>query len=188
MVYELMRLLAIDPGPTKSAYIIFDTHDFSPKEWGKIDNPLMFYILDADGHTFLVLEKLAYQGRPAGRDTLDTALWSGRFLQVWNADGAVYMMPRSEVKKHLLGRATGTDTHIRQAIIDRYGGDQVAKGVRCKRCYGKGWRGRDHAPCDNCTKGWEVPKGPLRGVAADVWQALALAITYTDLYLHGSGQ
>ena len=57
---------------------------------------------------------------------------------------------------HLCGSAKAKDSNIRQAIIDRYGGDP-------KRCIG--------------TK--KAP-GPLYGISADQWAALALALTAAE--------
>ena len=59
---------------------------------------------------------------------------------------------RKAVKAHLCGSTRAKDANIRQALIDRFGGpDSIRKG------------------------------GPLYGVKADIWAALAVAVTWRDL-------
>jgi len=55
----------------------------------------------------------------------------------------------------LTDNTCANDASIRQALIDRFGGKDAAIG-------------RKASP------------GPLHGIAADVWSALALAVTHTD--------
>ena len=59
------------------------------------------------------------------------------------------------VKSHLCHSAKANDSNIRQALIDRWGGDQVAIG-------------RKKAP------------GPLYGFSGDMWAALAVAVTAAE--------
>jgi hypothetical protein len=88
---------------------------------------------------------------------------------------------RHDVKMHLCGRATANDSNIRAALIDLFGGESKAiGGVKCKTCKGKQWTGRNHDPCTQCEDGWKYPPGPLNGVAADVWSALAIAVCWTE--------
>lgn len=87
-----------------------------------------------------------------------------------------------QFKIHLCGRATAKDSHVRQALIDRWGGDLKAiGGKRCLTCKGKGWRGRGRPPCDACRgEGWEVRPGPLYGVSNHAWSALAAGVYYCE--------
>jgi hypothetical protein len=62
-----------------------------------------------------------------------------------------------EVKLHLCGQARAKDPNVRQALIDRFG------------------PGREKAI------GTKKQPGPLYGVSADVWSALAVAVTWSEL-------
>jgi hypothetical protein len=60
------------------------------------------------------------------------------------------------VKMHLCGNTRAKDGNIRQALLDRFG---PGKAIAC---------------------GTKKQPGPLYGVSKDVWQALALAVTWSD--------
>jgi hypothetical protein len=109
----------------------------------------------------MAIEMVASYGMPVGREVFDTCVWIGRFVQEWShADhkpepSIVRMIYRKEEKMHLCGSVKAKDSTIRAAIIDRYGGKERAIGKK-------------KAP------------GPLYGIHADVWQALAVAITCAE--------
>jgi hypothetical protein len=69
----------------------------------------------------------------------------------------VTLMVRRDVKMHICGQMKAKDSNIRAALIDRFGGKERAIG-------------RKASP------------GPLFGITADRWAALALAITWLDLH------
>lgn len=177
--------LFIDPGCNRSAWLIYDgarplQFDITPNE------ELLSMIVEArtcgDPHwssaEALVIEQVASMGMSVGAEVFETVFWSGRFCQAWR--GPWDRVKRMAVKMHLCGNSRAKDPNIRQALIDRFGGDSVAiGGARCKRCHGKGWTGRDHAPCV-CEGGYITPPGPLHCVTADCWAALAVAVTWTD--------
>jgi hypothetical protein len=141
-----------------------------------------------------VIEDIGNYGMAVGADTFATVKWMGRFDQVhfdrWK-EFATYI-PRPTIKTHLCGVASAKDANVRQALIDRYGGDEVAiGGKKCVVCSGKGWRGREHEPCgachcdlgalndsDNC--GYQTHPGPLKGMASHAWSALACGVTWID--------
>jgi hypothetical protein len=84
---------------------------------------------------------------------------------------------------HLCHQTKGVnDSVIRQRLIDKYGGkDKAIGGVRCPNCKGKGWSGSGRPVCDVCQgEKWKHPPGPLHGITADVWQALAVAVTFSE--------
>jgi len=59
------------------------------------------------------------------------------------------------VKNELAGTARAKDGQIRNVLIDRWGGKDVAIGNKKQ-------------------------PGPLFGVTADCWQVLAIAVTFSD--------
>lgn len=153
-----MKLLAIDPGTTKSAWVYM--------EWDRIidhaieDNAdVMRQIRNVGSFcgTHLVIEQIASFGMPVGKEVFETVFWSGRFAQLWeHCGGSWSRMPRKEVCMHICGSARAKDQNIRQALIDRYGGKETAIGKKRN-------------------------PGPLYGIKADEWQALGLAITFLEL-------
>jgi hypothetical protein len=151
-----MRLLAIDPGTEMSAWVLYDTDTRIPLEFGKAHNhtvrdSLAHPIVEFDA---VVIEMVASYGKPVGQEVFETCVWIGRFLEA--SPRLARRIMRKDVKMHLCGSVSKvTDAVIRQRIIDLYGGNAAAIG-------------RKASP------------GTLYGIAADVWQALALAITFAE--------
>ena len=151
-----MHLLAIDPGPTDSAYVLM--HDGQIQDHGKDDNQNVLQIAESFSGNF-VIEMIASYGRPVGAETFETCVWIGRFMQ---AKGETVRMFRRDVTKHLCGSSHKTnDPIVRQRLIDIYSGG----------------KGKDVAI------GKKARPGPLYGIKADVWQALALAVAYSEQHL-----
>lgn len=154
-------ILAIDPGPEQSAYVLYDNDTRTPVEHGKIDN---FTLLRKLGswHAFethhvheLAIEMIASYGMPVGREVFETCVVIGRILHAWEDDDCATRVYRSEVKTHLCGSVRAKDANVRQALLDAFGGKEKAVGSKKQ-------------------------PGPLYGVKADVWSALAVAITLAD--------
>jgi hypothetical protein len=123
----------------------------------------------------LCLEMIASYGMAVGRDTFQTCVWIGRFIQAWGGD--YRLVYRSTVKSIICASSKATDANIRQALIDRYGGDlKGVGGVKCQLCKGKGWTGREHTPCPV----WHHPPGPLYDFDSHKWSALAVAIAVQE--------
>ncbi len=125
---------------------------------GKDDN---FYILKLLKHlsgTSLVIEKIESYGMAVGKSTFETVFWSGRFAQAYGKK--FYRLPRRTVKLHICRSSKAKDSNIRQALIDRFEPDLEPR----KR-----------------------PKGILKDVSMDMWSALALAVTFHDLFQEKGG-
>jgi len=146
-------ILAIDPGTTQSAYVVYEQGrlvDFGIKE----NSELLTYLEDGIySHMCdkLYIEMVASYGMAVGKTVFETCVWIGRFIEKWNHDWEfVY---RKDVKMHLCGQTKAKDSNIRQAIMDLYGSERkIALGTKDK-------------------------PGPLHGVSKDVWAALGVAIT-----------
>lgn len=157
----LEHVLAVDPGHTHSAFVLYDTIDGRLLAHGKEENGwLLSHIKDAWGPreipvNVFVIEQVACMGMAVGAEVFETVFWSGRFWERadrWNLD--LHRVKRHEVKTHLCGNQRAKDPNIRQALIDRYGpGKDVAIGTKKN-------------------------PGPLYGVTKDVWSALAVAVTF----------
>lgn len=148
-----MRILGIDPGTRESAFVLFDgsrvvDHDF-------VANQALLARLksrDFGGEFLAVIEQIESFGMSVGAEVFETVFWSGRFAQ---AAGTFDRVTRKTVKLHLCQSPRAKDPNIRQALLDRFGGRDVAIG-------------RKGAP------------GPLHGMSSHRWAALAVAVTYWD--------
>jgi len=157
-------VLSIDPGTSESGYVVLSGHG-NPLDAGKIKNEDMLSfiydsnLIDTDSH--VVIEMIQSYGMPIGKTTMYTLVWIGRFYEAYvkRFDKHPNLMGRQAVKLHICHSNKATDTNIRAALIDRFGGSQrAAVGIRA-------------AP------------GPLYGFSGDKWAALALAITYRETNL-----
>jgi len=164
-----VKLLAIDPGSTQSAWVIFDGE--RPLAFGKCDNHDMVVrpvagidigewetVFWASEHfrdvEHVAIEALHPRGMPTAQEEMETQFWAGRIVERIGLPHT--KIKRSDEKMTLCGRCVEvTDANIRQAIIDRFGGKDAAIGKKVK-------------------------PGPLHGVKADVRQALAIAITWFE--------
>jgi hypothetical protein len=154
-------IMAIDPGPTHSAWLVSDAQD-EIRSFARWPNEELIGTLRGELHGGLsadvqvvVIEKVEGFGMAVGAEVFETVYWSGRFAEAVHPR-AVDRIGRRAVKLHLCGQARAKDPNIRQALIDRYGGSAAI--------------GRKATP------------GPLYGISGDVWSALAVAVTWTDLH------
>ena len=78
-----MLILAIDPGPTESAYVLIDAETCLPHEVGKVPNAeLLDYLAHLPMHTELAaIEMIASYGMPVGVEVFETCVWIGRYAQ-----------------------------------------------------------------------------------------------------------
>lgn len=178
-------ILAIDPGPTESAWVHYDRQARRVVDHSKVPNTECFPDRLGRGAAACVIEMVASYGMPVGRDVFETCVWIGRFLERWEEHRAapVERITRKEVVLCLCGTPRAKDANVRQALIDRFGGRETAiGGRRCPACHGKGWRGRGRPTCSVCEgSGWEHPPGPLHGITSDRWAALGVAVAWADL-------
>jgi hypothetical protein len=131
--------------------------------------------------TVLVIEDIGHYGLAVGRDVFQTVKWMGRFQQAFK--GETVYIPRGEVLINLCGKRQGAnDSTVRQALIDRFGGDALAiGGKKCQTCKGKGWRGAGRPVCEECNGDkYETLPGVLYGISGHAWSALAVGVTYLD--------
>jgi hypothetical protein len=151
-------LMAIDPGNIESAWALYDTHRHRLEDFGKqanaqIRDRLRLWRGEVD---HVAIEMIASYGMPVGAEVFDTCVNIGRLIEAWGNERETTLVYRREVKLHLCGQARAKDINIRAALIDRFG------------------PGREKAI------GTKSSPGPLYRVSADVWSALAVAVTYSD--------
>lgn len=156
-------IIGLDPGPTKSAIVLFAGErvvqartDLNGYILSWLDNFRHLYTAP----TTLVIEQIAAMGMAVGAEVFETCFWSGRFAETW--DRAEYpwdRLKRHEIKMHLCNNMRAKDPNIRQALIDRFGGSAAI--------------------------GKKATPGPLYGIKGDEWSALAVAVTYYDTRKEG---
>ena len=152
-----MRVLAIDPGNTMSAWCEFENGKIRRSD--KVANEIVLRGFRADFTStwipeIVAIEMIASYGMAVGKEVFDTCMWVGRFIEAADARGIYHrLVYRKDVKLHLCQTVRANDANIRAAIIDRYGpGKEKAIGTK-------------KAP------------GPLYGLKGDEWAALAVALT-----------
>ncbi len=150
-----MQICAIDPGPSESAYVCWDTdrHDFwTPSPYEKMG------IVSTEGMVgrlhmipmpdLIAIEMVQSYGMTVGRSTFETTLNVGRFIQtVYNRNPAarIRLFGRPTIKGQIGGK---TDAEIHTSLRMRYG--DARKGEK------------------------------LEGVKKDIWSALALAVAMEE--------
>jgi len=153
-----MRIIAVDPGPERSQYVVFDGTRVVSQGWEEMVGLRQVLPPDAYNGTHVVFEGIESFGMPVGAETFETVFVTGRLYELafrCYGEKRVSRIYRKAIKLHLCGSARAKDANIRQALLDRFGGAAVAKGTKA-------------AP------------GPLYGVSGHGWAALALAVTWWD--------
>lgn len=150
-----MKILAIDPGTTKSGWCLLDSG--KPVAFGVDENADVLSLIrgmwDAD---YLAIEMIASYGMAVGKEVFETCVWIGRMMEQWRNPDEVRLIYRKDVKMHLCGTTKAKDANIRQAIIDSYpatGGGAIPQ------------------------IGTKSQPGLLYGVSSHVWPALGVALT-----------
>jgi hypothetical protein len=160
VLLDYKRLATLDPGTDESALMVYDTSRLNPVEWfAKEPNAVILARLPFLKCDQFIIEEVGSFGMPAGKDLFRTAQWSGRFIQA--AAMPYRQVLRKTVVAHHNRVAHGRDCTIRQALIDRFGGKEIAIGNK-KR------------------------PGPLYYVKADAWSALAIAVWAADNPANGT--
>lgn len=150
-----MRILAIDPGPSQSAYVLWDGSHVEDKGIlpnGELATALSGnYICFEESDITLFLEMIGHYGTgmPAGKEVFDTCVWIGRFIECWPWKHELILRPT--IKTHLCGSSRAKDANVRQSLIDRFG-----------------------------SPGTKSAQGPLYGIKSHMWSALAVAVCAHD--------
>lgn len=162
-------ILAVDPGNIESGYVLIDKDTLEPLEVGKIKNEELMKQIEYGEFTcvkYVAIEMIASQGMAVGQSVFETCVWIGKFELA--CEMYLELLPnriyRKDEKMNLCGSMKAKDSNIVQALIDRFAPNTPNKG-----------------------KGTKKEPGWFYGFKKDIWQAYAVAITYHDMYLKGSG-
>lgn len=147
-----MKVLGIDPGPVRSAFVVFDGKMIHEK--GIVPNLEILSLInwcDFDPY-HVVIEAFQSFGMPVGQEVFTTCIWIGRFVQAAESSARLAtLLYRKDIKLHLCGSVRAKDGNIRQALLDKVGKQGVKKDP-----------------------------GPTYGVKSDEWQALACAVYFLE--------
>ncbi len=151
----MSTILAIDPGTTESAYILWDGRRSYAS--GFVSNAVLLDLV-RQAHRVeesalspqiegVAVEMVACYGMPVGKEVFETCLLIGRILEICDHTGPpARLIYRKDVKMHLCHSMKAKDGNIRQALIDKHG-----------------------AP------GTKKSPGPTHGISGHLWAALAVA-------------
>ena len=156
-------VLAIDPGPRQSGWVLFDIEEEKVLSHGIDNNEDIITMIAPDLECwplagYIAIERFEARGLPLGESSIETILWSGRFAQAFNAE--TNWIRRRDIKLHICGTVRAKDSNVNAVLGDRFSkgqGMRVAKGTK-------------KAP------------GPLYGLKSHSLAALAVAVTFTDHY------
>lgn len=155
-----MKIVAIDPGPEKSAYLLWDSAIRKPTAMSEQceNNELREILRFGKGigkPDAVACEMVAHygSGMPVGKEIFETCVWVGRFTEcALSAGSHFHVVYRQAVKMFLCRSMRAKDKNIRQALIDLLGP-----------------QGRKKDP------------GPTYGISGHLWAALAVAVTFENL-------
>lgn len=174
-----MRLLAIDPGTAQSAYVVLD-EKYRIFNAGKVENSVILDIIaQTPGLDRLVIEDMeprytsgdrSAAGAVMGTSTIQTLKWMGQFDRQATLRGLpVGWICRREERSALIptkknglpplpmGAPAHADGQIRAALIQRFARYDTATG-----------------------KGTKKEPDTFFGFAGDMWQAMAVGVTWLD--------
>jgi len=163
-----MIILGFDPGPDKSAWVIYETTTNKVLNWSN-DTPnealfesirvnMMGMNVDVDQ---VFCESVVNYGMAVGASTFGTAYMVGR-IQQWSDERGIpnHLVTNREVANQLTGSTRAKDKHTRRALLDRFpntgGGKTPEIGIKKQ-------------------------PGPLYGCAGEhFWSALGVAVYGAD--------
>ena len=113
------RLLAIDPGPEKSGYVVW--HSGRVSACGHLPNGILRGYIDDQWDT-VAIEMIASYGMAVGAAVFNTCVEVGRFLERAKANEIdCRLVFRKDVKMFVCRSMKAKDGNIRQSLIDHIG-------------------------------------------------------------------
>lgn len=154
-----MNILAIDPGPTHSAWVRIESGIPVASNWR--ENQSVLFDVEAmsdmlQGH--LVIEKVMNYGMTVGESVFETVFWTGRFAEAWGS--SFTRITRGEVKDAMCHDRKATKANVNQAIRDRF---DIHNPVGTKKSQGPLYEFQHAGP---------------KGANPHRWDALAVGLTY----------
>lgn len=156
----LKRILAIDPGPEMSGFVIYDYEEMEPTEGvipekGHVANSELMQMITGPDKAFdaIAIEMVGHYGTgmAAGKMVFHTCLWIGRFMQLNLDHDALpfHFVFQPDTRLALCGQRNAKKANVRQAMVDLLG-----------------------------EKGTKANPGKTHGMSNHSWSALAVALTH----------
>ena len=140
-----MKILAVDPYPERSAWVIYNCIEERLISYGMERNgTILFTIRDLDRQVGNLVIGMTSVDRMPAYDVCWAYIWAGRFIEAFT--GPYTLLYYEEIELNLCGGSKGCD--VKQALLKRLNGLDTAHSVD-----------------------------------KDIWFALAIAVTYGDLYV-----
>lgn len=145
---ESKLIYGVDPGTRETGWVLWDTAGHRVLKAGVTPNSKFLEHLRAAQEPLpMFIEMIACYGMSVGKETFQTVLWIGRFIEVWDILGHPWhLCYRLQIKTHHCHSARAKDANVSQALRDKYG-----------------------------VVGTKKQPGPLFGVKSHAWSALAIA-------------
>lgn len=151
-------ILGIDPGPTQSAYVLWDSMSEEIKDMGQHPNDIfrtaVLNLQYSEIVDVCVIEDMAFYGKIMNRESFETLKYIGRLQEIFNKSHELVYFP--DIAMHFCNSRSGVKTsNINAVLVDRFGGKGTAKRP-----------------------------GKLYGVKEHIWSALAVAVFFADMQQH----
>ena len=160
-----MKVIAIDPGTTQSAWVIMDSETLVPEQAGIDENETlrkMLMSMKLCRVDRIVIEMVASYGMPVGKEVFETCVWIGRFYEALHIK-CIHdpeLIYRREEKLHICESPKANDATIRHALIDRFAEHDLKFGRGTKK-----------------NQDW------FYGFRQDMWAAYAVGLTFIETKL-----
>lgn len=151
--------LGIDPGPKgKGSGFAMANAQGTVHYHGQVETVKMEpIIMSADR---VIIEMIGNMGMSVGMSIFQTLLEAGRMVQMCTRHRIpVYLVPRIQIKMVICGTAQAKDKNVRASLIDRYPASGGGKNPQI---------------------GTKKDPGPLFGMNAHTWPALAAALFFYE--------
>jgi hypothetical protein len=152
----------VDPGTTHTGWVLWDGKTVID---GGSETPNEEFLERLRGTTDnigipMYIEMIASYGMAVGKETFQTCVWIGRFVEVWSILGYPWQFCyRTQIRTHHCHDARAGDSNVNAALRDKYGG-----------------------------KGTKKNPGPLFKVSKHMWSAVAVATYALETKLPCSSQ
>lgn len=167
-----MSILAIDPGPRKSAYVklawgrcslyVIESRDAMPNE--ELLALISRYVNKCP--PVFVIEIMTYYGKDqtVGSDITRACIWIGRFEQAYyvlSGEQSFHELTKPQINRQICGHSYAKKPEVHAALIDRF--EPTGGGAKPR-------------------KGTKKQPGPLFGVKGHAWDALAVAVAWAEIH------
>jgi hypothetical protein len=154
----MSRILAIDPGPEESGWIIWDSVDEKILQMGINPNMVLLGCLDSPDCSEIdavAIEMVGHYGTgmAAGKSVFDTCVFIGELKHALRGLNP-WLVLRPDIRLHFCHHRNAKPANVNQVLRDRFG-----------------------------EKGTKKNPGKLFGVRDHIWSALALAVYFADKFL-----